>query len=295
MTINHIRIARLIVAMVLVIAALEQSTHAQVEVAPKQLEDVLPADRDMIREEDFDRWFFSLLGGKDAARLQLESSLAARVEKIARQCDLTEVQKRKLLLAGRGDIKRLFDLEDEMRKRLYRKADFRAKMRETGGELRPLRIESADVFGEGSIFEKTFKSALTPLQFAQYEKAARDGAASRHRATIRWAVATLDTILELSAEAHRQLEALLVEQTRPPRYFGEYDYYGVLFQASKIHESRFRSILSERQWAKLSKHIAESKRLLPTLKAGGFIPDDDVAAATGPVDRPAAKQQKKRG
>ena len=50
-----------------------------------------------------------LVGGTDAARFRLETILAARVDKIARQCGLTEVQKKKLLLAGRGDIKRFFD------------------------------------------------------------------------------------------------------------------------------------------------------------------------------------------
>jgi hypothetical protein len=64
---------------------------------------------------------------------------------------------------------------------------------------------------------------------------------------------------------------------------------------SKLPETTFKSILTDRQWAKLSRHIAESKLLLPTLKAGGFIPDDDVAAAPGSNDDPAGKQQKKRG
>ena len=102
-------------------------------------------------------------------------------------------------------------------------------------------------------------------------------------------------MLGLSAEQHRQLEALLIEVTRPPRYFGAYDYYGILFQASQRSEARFKSICGDAQWAKLSPHIAESKRLLPILREGGFIPDDDMAAAPGSAAKPAAKLPKKQG
>jgi hypothetical protein len=296
MTFNHIRIEWLIVAILCAVGATGRLARAQDEDEPKPQVNAEPPRPIMVRDDEFDRWVFSLVGGKDAARLRLESILTTRVEKIARQCALTELQKRKLLLAGRGDIKRLFDRVEEMRAKLDGDANDPAAYLQFIEELRPLRFDSSgDVFGDGSIFSKTFKTTLTAIQSAQYEKVARDGALSRHRATTRWVVATLDTILELSSVQHGQLEALLVEQTRPPRYFGEYDYYGVLYQASKLPETKIKSILSDRQWAQLSKHIAESKRLLPTLKAGGFIPDDDVAAAAGSNDDPAGKQQKKRG
>jgi hypothetical protein len=296
MTHNNVRIARLLLATALVVTAMARATRAQVEVEPKPEENAAPRGRTVGRDEDFDRWVFSLVGGTDAARLRLETILATRVEKIARRCALTEVQKKKLLVAGRGDIKRLFDRVDELRANLKGDADDQKKLMEFLAEMRVQRIDaSGDVFGEGSIFAKAFKTTLTAVQSAQYEKVTREGALGRHRATIGWVVATLDSVLELNPAQHGQLEALLMEQTRPPRYFGEYDYYGVLFQASKLPETRFKSILSDRQWAKLSMQIVESKRLLPTLKARGFIPDDDVAAAPGSVDQPAVKLQNKRG
>jgi hypothetical protein len=290
MTHNNVRIAWLLLATALVVTAMARANRAQVEVEPKPEENAAPLGRIVGREEEFDRWVFSLVGGTDAARLRLETILATRVEKIARRCALTDVQKKKLSLAGRGDLKRLFDRVDEVRARLKGDAEDEKKLTEFLEEMRLQRIDaSGDVFGEGSIFAKALKSTLTVVQSAQYEKVTRDGALARHRATIRWVVATLDTVLELNPAQHAQLEALLVEQTRPPRYFGEYDYYGVLFQVSKASEPKLKSILSGGQWDKLSMHIAESKRLLPTLKARGFIPDDDVAAAPGSVDQPAAK------
>ncbi|HEX3450071.1 MAG TPA: hypothetical protein VHS97_17590, partial [Isosphaeraceae bacterium] len=296
MTFNHIRIEWLIVAIMCAVGATGRLARAQDEDEPKPQVNAEPPRPVMVRDEDFDRWVFSLPGGKDAMRLRLETILTRRVARIAHQCALTEVQKKKLLLAGRGDIKRFFDRVEEMRAKFDRDADDRAELVQFRDEIRSLRVVSSeDLFGKGSIFSKVFKSTLTAHQSALYENVARDGAHSRHGTTIRWVVATLDTVLELSPVQHGQLEALLVEQTRPPRNFGEYDYYGVLFQVSKLPENRFKSILSDDQWAKLSKHIDASRRLLPKLKAGGFIPEDDVAAAPGSADHAASPQEKKRG
>jgi hypothetical protein len=288
---NNYRIARLVVAIMCAIVAMERPTRAQDEDEPQNQEKAAPQATLVIPVNNLDEWSFRSSGGKDAARARLESILTTRVERIGRQCTLTEVQKRKLLLAGRGDIKRFFD-----RAELEGDADEPNGLQEILAAMRPLRADpSGEVFGEGSIFSKAFKTTLTAEQFARYEKVARDVARSRHRATIGWVVSSLDTILELSAQEHQQMEALLVEHTRPPRSFGEYDYYGVLFQASNLPETRFKSILSDRQWNMLSKHISESKRLLPTLKAGGFIPDDEVAGAPRSINPPAANQQNKRG
>ena len=43
--------------------------------------------------------------------------LSLNVEDLERTCGLTPVQKKKLLLAGRGDIKRFFDRVEDIRKK----------------------------------------------------------------------------------------------------------------------------------------------------------------------------------
>ena len=110
-----------------------------------------------------------------------------------------------------------------------------------------------------------------------------------------WVVSTLDTILELNADEHRRLEAPARRTHPPAAVFGEYDYYGVLFQASNLPETKFKSILSHQQWVKLSKHIANRSGCCRRLKAGGFIPEDEIAGAPRAIDKPAAEQQNKRG
>ena len=111
------------------------------------------------------------------------------------------------------------------------------------------------------------------------KKRAKDASIAQHRATIRWAVGSVETWLQLSHEQHEKLEGLLLARTRPPRKFGEYDYYGLMFQASKLSEKELKSIFNDEQWQKVEQQLAEARRLEKTLRVGGFLPDDDVADA----------------
>ena len=152
-------------------------------------------------------------------------------------------------------------------------------------------MTETDCFGDGSLFAKVLKSTLTPAQAAVREKAAKDASIAQHKATIRWAIGSLETWLQLSHEQHEKLEGLLSARTRPPRKFGAYDYYGLLFQASKLSEKELKSIFSESQWEKVEKQLAEARRLEKTLRVGGFLPEDDVADAgkarqNGPISEP---------
>ena len=73
MTHNNVRIAWLLLATALVVTAMARANRAQVEVEPKPEENAAPLGRIVGREEEFDRWVFSLVGGTDAARLRLET------------------------------------------------------------------------------------------------------------------------------------------------------------------------------------------------------------------------------
>ena len=73
----------------------------------------------IINDAQFDQWVFGNMGVANAgvARNKLDSLLTLNVDDLERTCGLTPVQKKKLLLAGRGDIKRFFDRIEDMRKK----------------------------------------------------------------------------------------------------------------------------------------------------------------------------------
>ena len=73
----------------------------------------------VMNDAQFDQWVFGNMGVANAgvARNKLDSLLTLHVDDLERTCGLTPVQKKKLLLAGRGDIKRFFDRIDDLRKK----------------------------------------------------------------------------------------------------------------------------------------------------------------------------------
>jgi hypothetical protein len=215
------------------------------------------------------------------ARGQFESKLKSRVERLANRYALSEAQQKKLLLAGRGDIKRFFDAIDQVRSRVQRNgAEAHADLIAAMNELESLteRVQR-DPFARGSFFAKTIASTLSGQQLAQYEKTERELVLNRHRSTIRWVLGTWDETLKLTAEQHRRLEALCEQQTRPPQRFGGDDYFGLLLQLSRLPEERLKPLFSDGQWKTVQVQIAVAKGQETQLKNDGYVPDDDVAGA----------------
>lgn len=69
----------------------------------------------VVAEQSFDRYMFGSFGGRDPARRSLESPQVRRVETIVRQHHLNADQEQKLLLAARGDVKRIDDQRGQRR------------------------------------------------------------------------------------------------------------------------------------------------------------------------------------
>jgi hypothetical protein len=269
-------------------AARGQQARELIAPRPDLIEVEDAVDRlDLTHNERFLREFRILAfgqGDSEQAHRRLETRLKSRIEQIDRSCKLTAEQRNKLNVAGRGDIRRFFARIGEFKAELARVVPgvevgaLRAHLLQEVAEYRETVTET-DCFGEGSLFSKVLKSTLTPTQAALREKSARDASIAQHRATIRWAISSLETWLQLSPEQHEKLEGLLSARTRPPRKFGAYDYYGLMFQASKLSEKEFKSIFSDSQWQKVEQQLAEARRLEKALRVGGFLPEDDVADA----------------
>ena len=111
----------------------------------------------VIDAEDFDRWIYASESPGDPRR-GLHWRLELRIQYASREYELTETQKEKLRLAGKGDVKRFLEQVDQ------RRAGFEEKRRvfKEGcavlRELAPLTTAyMAGPFGEGSLFAKTLE------------------------------------------------------------------------------------------------------------------------------------------
>jgi WD40 repeat protein len=112
--------------------------------------------------------------GMADARVRLDRILARAIHGVDAICELADVQKRKLELAGRGDIKLLFDRIDELKLRYHSVRRMGADddvLNAVNTEIGVLRsMLKSGPFDDESRFARTLKKILTADQAAKYEQ-----------------------------------------------------------------------------------------------------------------------------
>ncbi|MFI5459489.1 MAG: hypothetical protein ACHRXM_29030 [Isosphaerales bacterium] len=244
--------------------------------------------------DQVDNWVFGRFGGSAVARTRFDSALALRIDDLERTCGVTEAQKKKLKLAGRGDVKRVFDRVEELkRKFLQNQNDPNNNIWQA---MQPLQVEvNAGLFGERSIFQKTIKKTLDGDQASRYDSLMRERKLSRYRATVEWFVVHLDKVLGLSDDQRRRFTELILSETDPPARFGQSDYWYLLFQISQLPEAKSKPIFDTPQWRLLSRQLMQGRGMEQWLKTNGVLEDHKKAggnaAMFGPMDIPAMRLQ----
>jgi hypothetical protein len=247
----------------------------------QEADDAVPAPVNAfeLHESNFDRWVFGNLGNAVSARDRLEDMLALTIAEVERSCKLTDEQKSKLLLAGRGDIKRFFDRVEDARAVFQRLRRDQNKINEIFQSTQPLAaVLSAGIFGDKSFYAKTLRNTLTPDQVAMQRQAAVEKNAFRYRAKVRLAVADLDTSIGFTVEQRQKLVEVLLTETRPSLKSGHlYETTVVLLKASRLPEEKLRPILDETRWSILARKLKQAQGMEAFLKSQGFLDDDDPA------------------
>jgi hypothetical protein len=131
-------------------------------------EDKPKPPRPVISRRTFDRVVFGSTGDADSGRAYLERILSGKIRTVEQVCRLTPAQAKRLLLAGRGDLKRLFDRIEEERKEFERLRGDVDRCVDFLRELRPLQIALRQgPFEFGSIYAKTLRKMLDEGELAR--------------------------------------------------------------------------------------------------------------------------------
>lgn len=128
-------------------------------------------------DEQIERWAFGTWGAAFGRR-QLECQLTEKLQDLDRGCSLTQAQRKKLELAGRGDIKRFFDHYERLRQESR-------VMEHNEQNLQKLKLEATELqlrlntslFLEHSLLVKSLPNTLTSDQLARYQAKALKGRA----------------------------------------------------------------------------------------------------------------------
>jgi hypothetical protein len=250
-------------------------------------------------DENFDQWVFGNGKSADTVRTSFDSLLAMQIEELDRACRLSDAQKKKLRLAGAGDVKRLFDTYAEKKRKFQLVKADQTRINEVLQDIQPLQASlAAGAFGEGSIFAKTLGRTLDPAQSERYAGIAREKQLYRYRARVELAVSILDNYVGMTADQRHRLADVLVAETRSPRKFGRYDYQVVVYQASKLPDTKLRPIFDDDQWRKVRRQFDQVKGMESYLRTNGFLPGDEKDGAVTiekPIPRlPAPPGERRR-
>lgn len=226
----------------------------------------------VIQATDFYQWVY---GQSYPAQFEqkVESQFALQLDTVQRVCTLSDSQKKKLELAGRGDAKRFYRTVDALKEKCVGRSH--QALNEIWQEIQPLRTKAdAGLFGEASLFRKTLRQTLSPEQSAQYEKQERERRRFRYEAKIENALSMMETSLALRAEQRQRFVKLLLDETEPPKQFSQQgtECYVLFYQAGKLGEEKLKTIFDEAQWRTLQPRFEQARQLETYLKSSGFVP-----------------------
>jgi hypothetical protein len=109
-------------------------------------------------DDSFDDWAFGSAEGEKQFRDQLEFLLQKKLRELDLMFQLSDSQRRKLKLAGRGDIKRLLDLVEDSRVEFERASVDLSRLPELQRLLRVVDVRvSTGAFEKGSILAKALQ------------------------------------------------------------------------------------------------------------------------------------------
>ncbi|MFM9964747.1 MAG: hypothetical protein ACKV2Q_26370 [Planctomycetaceae bacterium] len=227
-------------------------------------------------ENQFDQWVFQNLQTVAAARKKLEQVLSLQLDDVDRACQLTEVQRKKLQLAARGDMVHYFEKVEVVRKKFLLVRKDQQKFNEIWQDIAPLQVQfQAGLFGQDSFYQKTLRNMLKGEQLSKYSQIDGDRRKFQYRAKVELVVAMLENALPLRDEQRQKLITLIVEQTKPPLSFGQQDYYVVMWNISKIEEKTLKPLFTDAEWKVLNQQFAQVRGLEQWLKQSGAIAKEE--------------------
>ncbi len=266
------------VAALLAVAGAGEAARAQV--VEKAARPVIARKNNEIHLDSF--IFGNLgVGSAEATRSQFESQLTLHVEELARIVELGPPQKKKLLLAGRGDMKRYFDRIEEVRQKYLSDPNFQfnARVQQIWQDLQPLQTShNSGLFGEGSLFAKTKHATLTPDQARKAEEVERERMLYHYWNRIDLGLELVNLDVGFTEDQRARLIELLRAETRPPRKMArQYDVYVVFYQLGQIPEKKIRPIFEDYQWPLMARELQQGRALEQFLRQQGFEPHEPEA------------------
>jgi hypothetical protein len=221
-----------------------------------------------LNEQTFNQWLFQASQGN----FDPDSELALTIEAVDRVCALTDPQKDKLQLAGRGDYARFDRQVDELRAEYVGKTFSQEQIGEVYQKIQPLGEQyQAGLLGDASLFSKVLEKNLTPEQSEKFDHIENERRKARYAAKVGLFVAGLQRSCALTDKQRTEIINLVITETKPPKRFGQYDWYVIMYQAGKVPDEKFQQIVDEAQLKPLKQTLQQGAGMEHWLKQQKII------------------------
>ncbi len=240
-------------------------------------------------EADFDQLMFQNVGNSRIGEQQIRTRVQLQLAELDRLCELTEAQRQKLELAAKGDIERFLQEVDVLRRKFNALKGDQNAVNQMWQEISPLHMkQSRGLTGPDSLLMKSLGKTLTGDQATRYEEVTLERRRFRYQASIAIALHTIEASVALKEAQRESIKSVLLELP-PPRAFGQYDHYLIMFRLAGLPPEKLQPHLDARQWAALKRQFTQYRGMGETLFAQGYLDREELGQAAGQAVRPEAE------
>lgn len=249
-----------------------------------------PQPQYVVNEQPFDHSMFGANQTAETRRQQRLTELDIEIKEIAFRLNknkypLSDVQKRKLRVAGLGDVSQCFESVLELRRNILVPTSEKLEYEKNIYEWVRLReTVLGELFGRTSLFQRTLRHTLSAEQLAVYRTLERE----RQGQVVERAVRSWESrakTLNFTLEQRAKLVDLFVEKTAPPQTFAPSTDLLLLLQSRQFADD-LKPLMSDEQWVLFQVRVTDAGRREPLLRRQKLWPipevteDDDTIDAT---------------
>lgn len=237
-------------------AVLGQNEAEEAEEAEEAVEVVNQANMIHLSPEQAAHWVFGnqilIQGGAvQSYRGTISDGLKLELDLIETVAPLADPQRKKLELAGLGDIDRFMDAFEAFARECPGGAVTQTRYIELNQKAQPLaRRYRAGLHKQGSLFRKVLRSTLDGDQLERVDALQAERDRKRYQALVKATVAMIDQKIPLTADQRTRLIDVTMSETEPLHVTIEshYKYFAVLFQMSEIPQQQIKPIFQDNEW-----------------------------------------------
>lgn len=223
--------------------------------------------------ENINGLLFHRHSNEGQARRSLARQLSLAIDAIDRDVGLTEDQRRKLQLAGAGDVSIFFaeveKLRDEFGEKMLQNPN---GINNIWQDIQPLRQRLQNsLFGPGSIFAKVAEGLFDELQLNKLQKVEQQRLRFFFETHLKRTICQLERRQPMHAKQRREVMKLLEEVEMPSRGTRQMTNNYVSYSLWKLRP-QLSEILNGRQLAALDPLVRHGVDMEKTLREAGYLP-----------------------